>query len=207
MPSQTVLLAVLLWAGSCLTALAGTNAIVPGRSVGSLRLGEAAKQATAPLGPASSSDATMGNSWQVWKSNHELDVLTIRDESGLHEFVEQVRVTSPWFVTRRGIHVGSSFSAVRVAFPKAQRLNPDVGPNKHQGLALYDDVNQGILFEFAAAKHGVPAVAKCRAILVHPRQKTALMEYAYWYLPDDQGVLHGQDSPFWKSRSSMTHHP
>ena len=206
MDYQPVKFVVFLWFSLSSAALAGTNAIVPGRSIGQLCLGEAASTATTPLGLAASNDSAMGNTWQVWKSGYELDVLTIRDESGLHTFVEQVRVTSPWFATRRGIHVGSSFSAVRAAFPKMLRLNPDAKPTEHQVLALYDNVNQGILFEFAAAKHGVPSSAKCQAILVHPKRKTALLEYSDWYMPDDIGVLRGQNSPFWKSRSSMTHH-
>ena len=195
-----------LWGGSCSAALAGTNAIVPGRSVGSLLLGEAAKQATALLGSALSSDAAMGNQWQVWKTKYELDVLTVRDESGLREFVEQVRVTSPWFATRRGIHVGSSLSAVLAAYPKAQRLNPALEPAKGRELALYDDVNQGILFEFAMAKQAVLRSTKCQAILVHPKRKSALLEYSSWYMPDGIGILHGQDSPYWKNFAHMTHH-
>lgn len=203
-------LAVLFWIASCSAALAGTNAIVPGQSLGQLRLGEPASKAMAPLGKPASSDASMGRFWDVWKShskksNYELDLLTIRDGSGLHTFVEQVRVTSPWFKTRRGIHVGSRFSAVMAAFPKAHLLNPETGL-KYREVALYDDISQGIMFEFAAAKHGVPASAKCRAILVHPKRKSAMSEYSPFYGPDGKGVLHGQDSPFWETFVSMTHH-
>jgi hypothetical protein len=188
---------VLLWLVPSAISLAAPNAIVAGRSIGRIRLGEPAKQATGPLGAATNADAASGRLWQVWTSpsspsstRYELDVLTVRDESGLHEYVEQLRVTSPWFATPQGVHVGSRLSAVIAAFPKVRRVNPDETPAKHQQIALYDDVGQGIAFEFAAATHGVPGSTECRAILVHPKRKSALDEYYPWYMPDDIGVLH-----------------
>lgn len=188
---------VLLWTVSCSLSLAAPNAIVAGRSIGRICLGEPAKQATGSLGAMTNADGASGRFWQVWTSRtslsskrYELDVLTVRDESGLHEYVEQLRVTSPWFATYRGIRVGSSLSAVSTAFPKVRRINPDATPAKHQQIALYDDVSQGITFEFAAEKHGVPGSTECRAILVHPKRKTALDEYYPWYMPDHNGVRH-----------------
>jgi hypothetical protein len=201
MRNEIFTLVVILWITSCSVSLAAPDTIMPGRSIGHIRLAESAKQAMNSLGAMAVGDGASGRFWQVWISrtpqsakHYELDVLTIRDMSGsdlkrMHEFVEQVRVTSPWFATHQGIHVGSSLSSVITAFPKVRRLNPDVTPTKHQKLALYDDVRQGITFEFAAAKHGVPGSTKCQAILVHPKRKNVLEAPYPWYMPDNNGVL------------------
>jgi len=176
--------------------LAGSNIVVPGKSVGGIYLREPASQATVPLGQPSDGDTAMGRSWGVWVSRNShppkqyaLDVLTIRDDTGLHEFVEEVRVTSPWFITRQGVSVGSSFATVLKAFPCAQLTDPDTNPKLHQTVALYDDVKHGILFEFEVGKRKCSPSTKCTAILIHPKGRNALDEYMPWYMKDDKGIL------------------
>lgn len=79
-------LVVLLWICSYSFSFAASNKIVAGRSIGHVRLGESAKQATGSLGAAEREDAGSGHFWQVWASTsshlskqHELDVFSVRD--------------------------------------------------------------------------------------------------------------------------------
>lgn len=111
----------------------------------------------------------------------------VRDESGRHDYVEQVRVTSPWFVTPQGIHVGSRLSAVLAAFPQARPVPSDASPPVHQHLALYDDRKRGITFEFANGRRGVAPAVSCRAIVIHPKGHGVLDEYYPWYMADEEG--------------------
>ncbi len=111
----------------------------------------------------------------------------VRDGSGRHDYVEQVRVTSPWFVTPQGIHVGSRLSAVLAAFPQARPVPSDASPPVHQRIALYDDRKQGITFEFANGRRVGSPPSLCRAIVIHPKGQGVLDEYYPWYMADEKG--------------------
>jgi hypothetical protein len=190
-------LVVLLWLTASSAALAGSNLVIPGHSIGGIYLREPASRALPALGKPSTGDAAMGRFWAVWVTHiskshrqYELDVLTIRDQTGLLEFVEQVRVTSPWFITRQGVRVGSTRSTVLKVFPDARLIDSNSTTHVHQNLVLYDDTRHGILFEFAVDNRRCIPSTKCSAILIHPKGQSALEEYLPWYMADTSGMLH-----------------
>ena len=185
-----VKLVILLWITSCSAALAGTSAIVPGKSIGRISLGEHEAQAIKPLGPTDGGDAASGHTWTIWKSpashagrQYELDVYTVNREGGLYRDVEQIRVTSPWYKTRHNVSVGSSLAAVKAAFPHIKRFKATVYPSGVKTAMLYDDVNQGISFEFGSAKTASANSEKCRAIMIHRHGSLAFNEAYSWYTP------------------------
>ena len=74
-----------------------------------------------------------------------------------------IRITSPWYHTANSISTGNTLPQILRSFPGARTID--------QSQTLYDDVEQGIAFEFAGrATAGSP----CTAIMVHPPGKVNL---------------------------------
>lgn len=111
-----------------------------------------------------------GLPWKGRRDEHnnatELNVYTTYKDSTMNEkTVQQVRTTSSFFTTANNIHVYSSLSEIRQAFPLIQKsasYNED-GRNIH----IYDVINEGIAFEVADA--GSQQI--CTGIIVHQKGK------------------------------------
>ncbi len=166
---KTHLLALAL---TLLTVIAQANAtlIVPGRSIGQTRLGPNGTVTLSQLPKPDASDYGMMQGQMVWvskKSGHPTQTLLIhtvsnsvfdnvRPRNGVT--IEVIRVTSPFFHTRTGLHTGSTRTQILHQYPHARR---------QVASAIYDDSALGIAFEFPPH---TTAHSHCIAIMVHPRR-------------------------------------
>ncbi len=139
--------------------------VVPGRSLGSLKIG--ADVATlATYGPPDYSDAAMQKAWATWfGSGHpaaQLDVYsTMVPGQDTHKAVQAVRATSTYFRLANGLRNGSSLHQIRECYgrlPLAASYQLKAGPRY-----LYDNVALGIAFEL----DGQASTSTCRALVVH----------------------------------------
>jgi len=108
------LLALLL--GCCFTqsAEAGSAGIVPGQSIDGVKLGESGKQVEQMLGTPTAGQISGG--YLQYYPPSKFDGEVYFNAQGK---VDGVLTSSSHFRTSQGIHVGSSFSAVHEAYPKA----------------------------------------------------------------------------------------
>lgn len=143
--------------------------IVPGERIGQTRIGESLEQVNKVLGPPDSSDAGMGHVWEYRsspaegdKEAHTLDIYASFDEEATGHYVRQIRINSPWFVTEEGIRTGVPFNAVRSVYPG---LVPIAEYRDGKKYIVYDDIQEGIGFEFDAAEDNRPI--RCAAVVVH----------------------------------------
>ncbi len=161
----SVLLGLLVFLGMAIVAApARTESdplIVPGKSLGKVRIGETFEQLHAQLGKPTADDIAMGRVINSWVSPHSrLDVLLRRRDDPDTFYVLDARTNSAFFHTADGLAVGSSVDAIRARFPDAQPVDVSMLPGK----PVYDSVAHGIAFETDGAGH-------CTAIVVHvPRQ-------------------------------------
>lgn len=142
--------------------------ITPGKSIGSIVLGQTQQSVLAELGTPDSGDAAMGHSWTTWLSKdggkNELNIFSgLGPDGKIH--VRHIRVTSPFFKTEKGISTKNLLKEILVAYPDARKLK------SKNGIEVYDDVARGIAFE-VFKKNGV-----CRAITVHPAGEKVTNEY------------------------------
>ena len=139
--------------------------VVPGVSLGQVRLGVGPKQALAALGKPTTEDAAMGVYWSTWigKSGARVDVLVRRLHTGDADertVVRLVRATSPIFVLPKGLHSGSSVSDLRRAYPGAKT---SAGYDATTGrVRIWDDVRRGLAWEAMAN-------GRVGALIVHPK--------------------------------------
>jgi hypothetical protein len=141
--------------------------IVPGERIGQTYLGNDGAETLKHLPKPSGVDRGMSKTREVWKSrpggpletlfiyavnNGAMDVEPIDGVT-----IKLIRVTAEYFRTANGISTDSTLEKIRKAFPDAVPL-PDVP-------TIYDDLKQGIAFEFAKEP---TADSLCIAIMVHP---------------------------------------
>jgi hypothetical protein len=151
-----------------LSAKIGSNLIVPGQSVGQMRLGRYGAVYLAKLPKPDADDSGMGRYRSVWlsrKQGGQTDTLYVYSVANgprnIKPFdgasIRLIRVTSPWYRTIDGLFTGSTLSQILHRFPNARPTDP--------GQTLYDDAKLGIAFEFAGP---APAGSACVAIMIHP---------------------------------------
>ncbi|AKD02456.1 hypothetical protein PKOR_04140 [Pontibacter korlensis] len=158
--------------------------IVPGKSIGHIRLGMSAETVTKRLGKPDSGDAAMGKALSFWiakqpqEPRHYVAVYTVTDFDGRSEKpkVQQVQVTSPRFRTRNGIGTGMLLSEIRKQFNNLQPLAHYLNKQK-QEVYIYDDQEQGIAFEVTVLD------SLCTAITIHRKGENMTDVYLPLY-PD-----------------------
>lgn len=135
--------------------------IVPGKSIGQTSLNDNGADVTQRLGRPDAGDAAMGKSLSVWYANHDSTgyqtMIYASRQMGTDDEtsrVKQIRITSPWFVTKDGVRVGSGLEQVENLYKvrKAAWFK--------QGLQKFDIYQaDGIAFEMDTDQ-------KCTAIMV-----------------------------------------
>lgn len=143
--------------------------VVPGRSLGHVRLGDNAATFS-QLGKASFGDAARQKAWGTWfgpraangAARSELDIYTALTHNNVDSHTVQViRATSPWFHLANGLRPGSSLEAIRAAHgPLPLVATYRLPDGAHY---LYDDVARGIAFEADTTA----AFGCCQALIVH----------------------------------------
>ncbi len=148
---------------------AANSLIVPGQQIGDVHIGENMESVKRKLKQPTGGDAAMGHYWSFWESktsrqpNGKPNVLGIYsgiNADGSAVFVRQIRATSPYFRTCSSVSTGSSLLQVKHAFSNAQRIAYYQDSKKAPLVDIYDDVKQGIAFEFMRG-------GRCLAITVH----------------------------------------
>lgn len=147
--------------------------LVPGESIGKIKLGTNAAGLEQILGKPDASNAAMGKAWLTWKGKRdehnnatELNVYTTYKDSTMQEkTVQQIRTTSSSFSTADGLHVYASLEEIRAKFPgiKKRAHYSEGGRN----FVIYDEEKSGIAFEIAEANNQ----QICTGIIVHQKGK------------------------------------
>lgn len=179
----TLLASALLLGSVCAASAAPPNAylVVPGHRIGHTLLGADGKRTLAALPKPTHSDAGMSQQYFVWTSPashgkphtlyiHAVDkgALDAKPTDGLT--IDTIRVTSPAFATKDGLHVGSTLSQIRHQFPHLRSTSRFTNPSH----TLYDDKSRGIAFEFASRpKPNSRAIAVTVHTPGHPATATA----------------------------------
>ena len=163
--------------------LPASKAIVPGKSIGHLRIG-ATQAAAEKLGKEADGDCDIAQCWLTWYSKPsasrrsaipaEIDVYTtLNSENPDQPRVQQIRVTSSYFKTKNGISVGSGFARIKRAYPRIKLIETYATKKTNGPIQIYSDIKGGIAFEIYRGREGKAAVGLCAAILVHsPRYVT-----------------------------------
>ena len=136
--------------------------LVPGKSAGKTVLNGDAEEVYKRLGKPDGGDAAMGKAIALWYSNHDstlhsVAIYTRRDMGNDPKaLVNQIRVTSPLFKTKEGIHTTSNLDTIKKVF-KVEKTEEyeDAGQN----YTVYDSPS-GMSFEVDSQK-------KCVAIIIH----------------------------------------
>jgi hypothetical protein len=142
--------------------------IVPGSSMAGVSLGPNGLQELKKLGKPYRVDRGMSQTRQVWKWSRpegRLDtffihtvsngVINAKPADGVT--IDLIRSTVARFKTSGGIGVGSTLDQIRKSFPNVAPVNGTP--------TIFDDLKQGIAFEFSAAPIGHSV---CIAVMVHP---------------------------------------
>ena len=150
----------------------GSPLIVPGKSVGEVRLGIEMEEVEKKLGASQVGDGAMGKGWSGWFApkagggrGYELDIRSHVTATSHDQVAMEIRVESPFFHTKEGIRTGSSLAEIWKAFP-GLRYSEHAQP-KDRTLEVYADDAQGIAVEIRRTP-GDSAVAwgVCQAIIV-----------------------------------------
>jgi len=143
---------------ACLVLAGGTDSehlIVPGKSIGEIKIGDDFEKLTAHRKKPNFGDAAMGHLWATWLQEKEgrLDVYAVRGAGNMPR-LQSIRITSAAFRLVNGLHVGSSMADLEKAWPRARRLH------FMHGFSMWDDAKYGLVFEGQRDK--------CVALAVHP---------------------------------------
>ncbi|MCX2741420.1 hypothetical protein [Pontibacter anaerobius] len=152
--------------------------IIPGESIGHIKLGMAAKTVSSILGKPDSGDAAMGKALSFWVSKqanepqHYVAVYTVTDFGSEDETprVQQVQVTSPQFLTTDSIGTGKSLPEIRQKYKKLKPL-AYFRNEQQQQVYIYNDREQGIAFEITTSD------SLCTAITIHPKGENVTDTY------------------------------
>lgn len=146
--------------------------IIPGKILGHISLGDDAATLESKLGKADFSDAAMGKAWITWygkgkeegPQKTELNVYTTYKDSTMSvKTVQQIRTTSPFFITMDSVGVTVSMEKIRSAFPGLKKVGSYREEKSNVAISVYDDQAKGIAFEVdETAKPGV-----CKGIILH----------------------------------------
>ncbi|SEW31178.1 hypothetical protein [Chitinophaga arvensicola] len=144
--------------------------IVPGKSIGQIKL-ESPAQSLAVLGKPDGGDAAMMKAWRIWysrkkdkriDSSHMLAVFTAMRTQDT-QYVKQIRVNSPKFRTAKGVGPGSTIATIKKAYPDIQRVQAYESANKARKIVVFQDTKQGIAFETVNSRSKKPV---CSMVVV-----------------------------------------
>lgn len=129
----------------------GGPLIVPGQSIGEIRLGMELREVGKKLGSPAVGDAAAGTAWEGWFApkdgggrGYEMDVRAHATETGPDKSVEAIRVESPFFHTREGVSTQSSLVEIWQSFPG---LRYSGGSKRDKAVEIYEDDAHGFAIE------------------------------------------------------------
>lgn len=154
------------------TIASSNQMIIPGKRIGNIELGAPANTLEKLLGKPDISDAAMGKAWLTWyakkrdehNNRNSIDVFTTYADSTMQEkTVQQIRITSPGYSTANGVDVYDGLASIQQKFPDAARTGHFRELNGDRIFTVYDDLRNGIAFEFVDAN----SQKICVGIIVH----------------------------------------
>jgi hypothetical protein len=138
------------------------NLIIPGKSVGLIKLHEQAEVVTKLLGKPDKADAAMGKSLQTWytkpqpngpdTATYETSIFFSRNMGAEDETsqAQQIRITSPFFKTENQTGVNATLAEIQQAFPEVKKtatFTSSRQPKKQ--ITVYAAKKTGIAFDIA----------------------------------------------------------
>ena len=141
--------------------------IIPGKSIGQIRIEADADSMITRMGKPYLTDGAMGASLMIWhvkrkKGIYEVSIYAHRNMGGADEkinHIKVIRVTSPWFKTADYAGAGSELKDVKKQFKLTIHAIPGYTTKQ---LALYSDYGAGISFE-------ADSTGRCHAVWVYAR--------------------------------------
>jgi|GEM_PF-6544323 len=162
--------------------VAATGAqVVPGKSVGKIKLGEEGEKLASILGKPAMGDAAMCKSWSRWKWGKPANVVEVFEscdpQKDMRKTVQQIRFSGIPLGTRDDISTKSTFAQIKGRFPglvaEATFTSKETGKN----LMVLDQVQEGIAFVVDAAGDQPDPEGKCHMIIIHLPGKKAIDTY------------------------------
>jgi hypothetical protein len=150
------------------------DTIVPGVSVGKIKIGETAEILIQIMGQPDSSNAAMSKAYNGWftkptmtgadttsQSFETFSVVSGKNVKETASRVKRIRITSPQYRTDMKVGVGNTLAYVKLQYPNLKK--PVAKSNLANGalVELYDETNEGIAFEIVDDK--------CVAIIIHEK--------------------------------------
>ncbi|HET6568272.1 MAG TPA: hypothetical protein VFG50_09940 [Rhodothermales bacterium] len=158
----------------------GAYAILPGKGIGHITLGENLQDVNEDLGRPDSGDAAMGHVWAFWLSKTSDDVLGVYatfDSNATGHYVREIRVTSPVFHLPSGLSSGDPFSEAQRQFEHMTPVAEYTSDNGQGTVTVFDAVDAGVAFEVAGGSQDNAASGNVVAILVHRPGRAVTQEY------------------------------
>lgn len=147
--------------------------LTPGASAGKTVINSNAAGVYARLGKPDAGDAAMMKAVAIWYSNHDSTAHSTAIYTAIDAGndtvarVKQIRVTSPAFKTRKGIHPSSSLSDIRKMYTALKKTETYKSAGKT--YTVYDST-EGVAFEIGPDE-------KCAAIIIHKPGKHSYGTY------------------------------
>ncbi len=155
--------------------------IVPGQSIGKIRIGQNVKELDSILGKPDFSDAAMGKAWTIWyegdTSKSKKDEIAIyssyADSTMRTKDVKQIRITAEKYSTTQQLNTGNIRFDFKVKYPDFKKVATYFDTKLGDTVKVVDSKSNGIAVEFL---RGIG-----RAITVHKKGETVNTSYFTLY--------------------------
>ena len=152
--------------------------IIPAKSIGQITIDDKMEEVVKLLGIPDDGDAAMGKSISIWYSKNppKKYSTTIYSTSNFGDKdesrkVQNIRVTSPFFMTANYIRCGSDLSLIQQEYPELKTPTSHYKDSTTQTtINVYENIKDGVAFEINKAN-------KCVGISVYKRGKRITQTY------------------------------
>lgn len=152
--------------------------IIPGKSIGQITIDEKMEEVAKLLGIPDDGDAAMGKSISIWYSKNPLNKYSTtiystsnfgdKDES---RKVQNIRVTSPYFITENFIRCGNDLSFIQQKYPELKKPKSYYQDTTTKtNINIFENIKDGIAFEINESN-------KCVGISVYKPGKRITQTY------------------------------
>ncbi len=152
--------------------------IIPGKSIGQITIDEKMEEVAKLLGIPDAGDAAMGKSISIWYSKNSPNKYstTIYSTSNFGDKdearkVQNIRVTSPYFITENFIRCGNDLSFIQQKYPELKKPKSYYKDTTTQtNINIFENIKDGIAFEINESN-------KCVGISVYKPGKRITQTY------------------------------
>ena len=150
-------------------AVAKDLLIVPGESIGKIKLGQSITSLNEILGRPDAGDAAMGKEWGIWyegdttkNKKDEIAIYSAYTDSTMKEkSVKQIRITAEKYATAEQLSTGNVRFDFKVKYPDFKKVATYFDTKLGDTIKLIDSKSSGIAVEFL---RGIG-----KAIMVHKK--------------------------------------